>query len=283
VLYLLLSCVDSVRSTHAPRLVYRDPCRLQLLWNLERRITHGDAAASAAIDKSVFNKVLSPGRPLDDGYAEQLVPIHSTAPGDAATAFRPVDAAPSTDGRTSTATATAGGAVQRKKKKATANLIDLSDDEAGQSDEEEDAGIEEKAAGSAAAAGGDAGGDGGGDGKGPVVYEVRFEQREPPHLLLEEFQPGNRLIVKSFPRRTDGSVGAAEQDGRIQPGDFVTAVNGVNLDGETAADLIRTWLVCALRHLVHCSGATDRTCDNGRGHNGSTTQKRHKPRHMLLT
>lgn len=74
---------------------------------------------------------------------------------------------------------------------------------------------------------------------GGYVYEVTFHDEEPPNILLEEFQPGNRLAVKSFPQKRDGSAGAAERDGRIQKGDFVTAVNGVNLSGFSFGDAIR--------------------------------------------
>ncbi|CAN0105490.1 unnamed protein product, partial [Discosporangium mesarthrocarpum] len=51
--------------------------------------------------------------------------------------------------------------------------------------------------------------------------------------------PSVQLLVKSFPRRQDGSKGSAEQSGRIERGDFLVAVNNIRLEGFAFQDAIR--------------------------------------------
>ncbi|CAN0311753.1 unnamed protein product, partial [Phaeothamnion confervicola] len=74
-----------------------------------------------------------------------------------------------------------------------------------------------------------------------IRVEVTFEVGNTPNVLLEESQPGNRLIVKGFPKRRDGRPGAAEQSGRIERGDFLEACNYIILEGipfRSAIDLL---------------------------------------------
>jgi hypothetical protein len=177
----------------------------QMRWNLERRCERGDDGAKNAIGQHIRAGSGDIAAPIID----HTVSEHSLP--------RPPKRA------------------SIKKKKVTINLIDFGDDaedddtneiddnsDNDDNDEQEQPPI---------------------DMTGPVptalVYEVRFERDEPPNVLLQEHQPGNRLVVKSFPKRADGTIGAAEASGNIEKGDFVTAVNGVNLDGFPFQDAIR--------------------------------------------
>jgi hypothetical protein len=179
----------------------------QMRWNLERRCERGDDGAKNAIGQHIRAGSGDIAAPIID----HTVTEHSL---------------PRPPKRAST-----------KKKKVIINLIDFGDDaedddtnETGDDSDnnDDDNDVEEQPPI---------------DMTGPVptalVYEVRFERDEPPNVLLQEHQPGNRLVVKSFPKRADGTTGAAEASGKIEKGDFVTAVNGVNLDGFPFQDAIR--------------------------------------------
>jgi hypothetical protein len=176
----------------------------QMRWNLERRCERGDDSAKNAIGQHIRAGSGDIAAPIID----HIITEHSLP--------QPPKRASAT----------------KKKKKVTINLIDFGDDAADdvtETDDSDDDDIQEEQPPI--------------DLTGPVptalVYEVRFERDEPPNVLLQEHQPGNRLVVKSFPRRADGGIGAAEASGKIEKGDFVTAVNGVNLDGFPFQDAIR--------------------------------------------
>lgn len=51
--------------------------------------------------------------------------------------------------------------------------------------------------------------------------------------------PRPQLSVKGFPKKSDGSKGTAERDGRIEKGDFLLAVNSIRLEGLGFNDAIR--------------------------------------------
>lgn len=48
-----------------------------------------------------------------------------------------------------------------------------------------------------------------------------------------------QLAVKSFPKKSDGSKGTAEAEGKIERGDFLLAVNSIRLEGLAFNDAIR--------------------------------------------
>ncbi|CAB1113702.1 unnamed protein product [Ectocarpus sp. CCAP 1310/34] len=150
--------------------------------------------------------------------------------------------APAAAAAATAAGAGGGTATQAKKKnknksagKKTFNLIDFDEEgeedggageegEGGDAEEEE----EEEVAYSEGAMGPEA-----------TVFEVVFPPGHTPNILLEESQPGNKLTVKSFPKRADGSRGTAEADGKIEKGDFLLAVNSIRLEGLGFNDAIR--------------------------------------------
>ncbi|CAM9345644.1 unnamed protein product, partial [Ectocarpus sp. 6 AP-2014] len=161
--------------------------------------------------------------------------------------FLAIEAAPQSAPAQAAAAAAAGAgggtATQAKKKKKaksagkkTFNLIDFDEEgeedggageeegEGGDAEEEE----EEEVAYSEGAIGPEA-----------TVFEVVFPPGRTPNILLEESQPGNKLTVKSFPKRADGSRGTAETDGKIEKGDFLLAVNSIRLEGLGFNDAIR--------------------------------------------
>eukprot|EP00904_Undaria_pinnatifida_P008617 jgi/Undpi1/4886/HiC_scaffold_19.g08238.m1 len=142
--------------------------------------------------------------------------------------------------------AAAGALVLKKKKKKksssggkkTFNLIDLGEEGGGvegevgeeeEEDEEEDEGGEEGEEVVYAE---------GGMGPQALVFEVVFPKGDTPNIMLEESQPGNKLSVKSFPKRSDGSTGTAEAGGRIEKGDYLVAVNSIRLEGFAFNDAI---------------------------------------------
>lgn len=45
--------------------------------------------------------------------------------------------------------------------------------------------------------------------------------------------------MKSFPKKSDGSRGTAEAEGKIEKGDFLLAVNSIRLEGLGFNDAIR--------------------------------------------
>ncbi|CAM9806022.1 unnamed protein product [Scytosiphon promiscuus] len=155
------------------------------------------------------------------------------------TSFLAIEAAPRSED--APPPAPPAGTEPKKKKKGksskgrkTFNLIDFDDEEGsggdgeGDEEEEEEDSEVEKVAFSDAGAGPEA-----------TVFEVVFPPGQTPNILLEESQPGHKLAVKSFPRKTDGSRGCAESTGKIEKGDFLVAVNSIRLEGLGFNDAIR--------------------------------------------